>query len=171
MYPPRISSDRPKSLTLSIVSSAIFYSGRVKAWKIFRRNIANVNRLSRRQLHTVLHFLRIYSTLYCEFHPDIWWSPYYSFYIIESASAKRIKLNKVAERLTHDRIYQTEYCERADSPFTLQCPFVVVFVADLVQIRNRLLECFAIDDQAGNTFFRITNDIGGAEVIAVCNMN
>lgn len=106
MYPPRISSDRPKSLTLSIVSSAIFYSGRVKAWKIFRRNIANVNRLSRRQLHTVLHFLRIYSTLYCGFHPDIWWSPYYSFYIIESASAKRIKLNKVAERLTHDRIYQ-----------------------------------------------------------------
>lgn len=50
-------------------------------------------------------------------------------------------------------------------PFTLQCSFIVVFVTDFIQIRNRLLEGFTIDDQAGNTIFRITNDIGCAKVI------
>lgn len=53
------------------------------------------------------------------------------------------------------------------SPLPLQGAFIVVSMANLVQIRDQLIECLPVDDQAGDPIRRITNDIRCTQIIAL----
>lgn len=50
-------------------------------------------------------------------------------------------------------------------PLTLQCAFIIVFIANFIQVGNQLFECFTIDDQTSYTIFWIANNIGRTQVI------
>lgn len=50
-------------------------------------------------------------------------------------------------------------------PLALQWAFIVVFVANFIQVGNQLFECFTIDDQTSYTIFWIANDIGRTQII------
>lgn len=52
------------------------------------------------------------------------------------------------------------------SPLSLDHSLVIVFILDLVQIGNQLLECLSVDDQTSDASRWITNDVGGTKVIA-----
>lgn len=53
------------------------------------------------------------------------------------------------------------------SPLPLQGALVVVSMANLVQIRDQLIESLPVDDQTGDPVRRITNDIRCAQIIAL----
>lgn len=52
-------------------------------------------------------------------------------------------------------------------PLALQWAFIIVFVADFIQVGNQLFECFTINDQTCYTVFGIAYNVGRTQVITV----